>query len=488
MPKASDKEKVMSGMAWKMAEHLSSQGMTFVLSIILARLLLPSQYGIVAMINIFIVIAGVFVSAGFAAALIQKKDADDLDFSTVFYCTLTLAILMYGIMFVCAPFIARFYNMPELCLLTRVFSLTLIISSYQTVQNAYISRHMIFKKNFYATSVGTFFSGVIGVTMAYKGFGVWSLVAQQLSSRVINTFTLFSIVKWKPMLIFSWERAKSLMDYGSKILASNFVNTIYKEIRQLIIGAFYSPADLALYNRGAHYPGLITTNIDSSLRSVLFPAMSNHSDDLPRVKNMLRRAIKNTSYITYFCLTLLAVAAAPLVHLVLTDKWMGCVPYMQIFCFSYMIQTVSGSNLQALKAIGKSDEVLKLELFKKPAFLLIVLAAVPFGVKAIVCTAPINAIYALYMNMGPTKNHLDYSRMEQVKDLLPGFLLAGVMALCTFPLSYLPLNDFAVMGLQIVMALTVYILLSIRFKIDAYYYCKDTLIEYYQKKRNLKHS
>ena len=482
MSKSTDKEKVISGLAWKLAERLSSQGMTFVLSIILARLLMPSQYGIVAMINIFIVIANVFVTAGFTSSLIQKKNADELDFSTIFYCTLTMAILMYGIMFVCAPFIAAFYKMPDLCLLTRVFSLTLIISSYQTIQHAYVARHMIFKKNFYATSVGTLLSGIIGVIMAYKGFGVWALVTQSLTNTIINTLTLFTIVKWKPKLIFSWERAKSLMDYGGKIMASSLVNTIYKEIRQLIIGSVYSPADLALYNRGAHYPSLVTDNLDSTLRSVLFPAMSNHSDNLPRVKHMLRRAIKNSSYITYFCLTLMAVASAPLIHLLLTDKWMGCVPYMQIFCFTFMIQTVSVSNLQALKAIGKSKDVLKLELFKKPAFLIVILAAVPFGVKAIVCTAPINALYALYMNTGPTKQFLNYDRKEQLKDLLPGLLLAGAMAAITLPISYLPLYDLVVMGIQIVVAFLVYIGFSILFKMEAYYYCKNSLIEIIKKR------
>ena len=322
--------------------------------------------------------------------------------------------------------------------------------------------------------------------MAFMGFGVWALVTQHISNCIINTITLFSIVKWKPKLIFSWERAKSLMDYGSKILASSLINTIYKEIRQLIIGSVYSPADLALYNRGSHYPSLITNNIDNTLRSVLFPAMSNRSDDIPRVKNMLRRAIKNTSDITYFFLTLIAVSSAPFIHLLLTDKWMGCVPYMQIFCFTYMIQTVSSSNIQALKAIGKSNEVLKLELFKKPVFLIFVLAAVPFGVKAIVCTAPINALYALYMNIGPTKKHLNYGRIEQLKDLLPGLLLAGVMAAFTLPLSYLPWNDILIMILQIIVAILVYVGLSRLFKMEAYYYCKNSLIEYYKKKRKIK--
>ena len=482
MAKSSEKDRIVGGMMWKLAEHMSSQGVTFILSIILARLLMPSEYGVVAMINIFIVIANVFVTTGFSSSLVQKKEADEIDFSTIFYCTLAMAILMYGIMFIAAPFIASFYKMPELCSLTRVFSLSLIINSYQSIQNAYVARNMIFKKKFYSTLSGTLFGGIIGVLMAYNGFGVWSLVFQTISGNIINTLTLRRIVDWRPALLFSWERAKSLMNYGSKILASTLVNTIYKEIRQLAVGSVYSPADLALYNRGAHFPKMITTNLDSSLRSVLFPAMSNHNEDLGRVKDMLRKAIRNTSYITYFFLTLMAVASAPIIHILLTDKWIGCVPFMQIFCISNMIQTVSVTNLQALKAIGKSNEVLKLELFKKPLFLVFVLIAIPFGVKAIALTAPINAIYALWMNIGPTKKYFNYGRMDQLRDLAPGLLLAGFMALLTLPLTLLPLNAFIIMFLQIIVAFLTYICVSVIFKIEAYYYCKKTFFDFFNKK------
>lgn len=480
--KKSDRNKVIGGMAWKFAERISSQTVTFVLSIILARLLSPTQYGVVAMMNVFVVIANVFVVGGFNTSLIQKKDADNIDYSTVYYCTLAMSIIMYSIMFIAAPYIAIYYEMPELTLLTRVFSLSLIIQSYQTVQQAYISSHMMFRFNFYATLIGTVFSGIVGVLMAYSGYGVWALVTQQLLAILINTLILRYCVNWHPQFIFSFNRAKALMSYGSKILGSTLINTIYKEIRQLLIGLYYTPADLALYNRGAHLPHLVTTNLDNSIRSVLFPAMAKYNDDLPRVKQMLRRSIQNSSYVTYFFLTLMAASSEPLIRILLTEKWIDCVPYMQILCISFMIQTVSVSNVQALKAIGKSGEVLKLELFKKPVFLLVIIAALPFGVKAIACTAPINALYALWTNVGPTQKHLNYGRFDQLKDLIPGFFAAFALAISVWPLTKLPINDYAMISLQVVIAIIVYWAISIIFKLEAYYYVKNTIIDLYNTK------
>lgn len=481
--KKSERNKILGGMAWKLGERLSSQGVSFVVSIILARLLTPAEYGIIAMMNIFIVLANVFVVSGFNTSLIQKKDADELDFSTIYYCTLVMSIMMYVVIFFAAPLMASYYNMPEMTILTRVFALSLIIQSYQTIQQAYVARHMQFKLNFKATLIGTIMSGVIGVVMAYAGYGVWALVAQHISSIVINTLVLRFLVEWRPKLMFSWERAKGLMSYGSKIMGSTLVNTLYKEARQLLIGLYYTPADLALYNRGSHMPHLVTTNLDNTLRSVLFPAMSNHSNDLPRVKQMLKRAIANTAYITYFCLTLLAVVSEPLIRVLLTDKWIECVPYMQILCITFMLQTVSVSNVQALKAIGKSNEVLKLELIKKPVFLLVIFAALPFGVKAIVWTSPVNALYALWTNMGPTRRYLNYSMKEQLKDLFPGILLAASMALVTWPTTLLPWNDFLIIGIQVIVAIISYMVFSVIFKVEAYYYCRNMLLDLIKRKK-----
>lgn len=477
-----ERDRILGGFVWKFAERMSSQGISFVISIILARLLLPEQYGVIAMVQVFIVLANVFVTAGFSSSLVQKKDADDLDFSTIFYCTFTMSLLMYAILFVSAPWIAAFYDMPQLCKVTRVVGLTLIITSYQTVQHAYVSRNMIFKKNFYATSVAVALSGVIGVVMAYKGFGVWALVAQTLSSNLFNTVTLMAIVPWKPKRIFSFDRAKSLMNYGSKILASSLVNAVYKEFNQLIIGKFYSAADLALYNRGRHLPSLVVTNMDTTIRSVLFPAMSNNSDNPDRIRNMLRRGMKTGSYITFFGLTLLAICSRSIVLILLTEKWVACVPYMQVYCISQMFMMMSGYNIQAMKALGRSEEVLKLEVFKKPVFIILIIIAANISVMAVIYATVLNALYALMMNLGPTRRLLGYKFKEQIMDMVPALLLCVLVAAVTLPISLLNWNAFLVLLIQVVVAISVYVLASITFKVESFYYCKDVVLEIFNKK------
>lgn len=483
MSRGNSKNSIIGSMFWRFSERVSNQLVSFVISVVLARLLLPEEYGLVAMIDLFIVFANVFVTSGFTSALIQKKDADDLDFTTIFYCTLLTSLLLYAILFLSAPLIAQFFGMPDLCLLTRVYSLSLILTSYQTVQQAYVHRNMIFKKSFIPTLVGTLFSGILGIYLAYEGYGVWALVAQYISNIVFNMFTLMVVVDWKPSLSFSFDRAKNLMNFGSKILLSTIISVFYKEIRQLLIGKFYSPIDLAMYNRGAHIPKLITTNLDNTISSVLFPAMSNYSDDKTRVRQLLRRSLKTTSYVTFFFLSLVAVASKPLIGVLLTDKWLPCVPYMQILCFSNMIVTLSGANLQALKAIGKSDEVLKLEVLKKPVFLLLVFLSVKISVLAVVLTLPINAIYALYMNMGPTKRHLDYSRKDQILDLIPSFLLSLAMVSVTLPLTLLPWNEFVIMFFQVLIGIITYVGLSIICKVESYEYCKNTFLNMIAKRK-----
>ncbi len=478
----SEKNEILGGMIWKFVERISSQGVSFVLSVILARLLMPEEYGLVAMINIFIVFANVFVTSGFTSALIQKKDADDIDFSTIFYCTLVTSILMYGIIYLVSPVIASFYNMPELCLLTRVYALSLVITSYQTIQQAYISRHLLFKKTFVSTFIGTLVSGCIGVAMAYNGFGVWALVVQYISNIILNMLVLMRIIPWHPQLVFSWSRAKYLMDYGSKILASSLVSTMYKEIRQLIIGKMYSPADLGFYNRGNHLPSLVNTNMDITIRSVLFPAMSNYSDNPKKVCLMLRRGVKTSSYIIFFFLTLMATASEPLIKILLTDKWIRCVPYMQIFCISYMFLVISGYNIEAIKAIGKSQEVLKLETLKKPIFLIVILIAAQFGVFAVVLTSPFNSFYAMLMNMKPTRIYLGYSFKQQVGDILPATLLALALFISTWPLTLLACNEFIIMTLQFIVGSFVYVGLSKVFDVESYRYVKDTVIDIYKTK------
>ena len=484
--KNSDRNKILGGFVWKFAERSSSQGVTFLISVILARLLMPQEYGLVAMINIFIVFANVFVTSGFTASLIQKKDADELVFSTILYCTLTMSVLMYGIIYLCAPAIAAFYNMPDLVILTRVYSLSLILTSYQTIQQAYVSRHMLFKKTFVSTFCGNIISGIIGIVLAYSGLGVWALIGQYISNILINMFTLMYIIPWKPQMIFSLARAKGLMSYGSKILMSQLVSVTYKELSQLIIGKMYTPADLGLYNRGSHLPKLVNTNMDITIRSVLFPAMSNHSDNPERVKQLLRRGIRTSSYLAFFFLTLLATASEPIVKILLTDKWIESVPYMQIFCIYYMFLVISGYNVQAVKAIGKSNEVLKLEVFKKPLFLIVVFLAAQHSIMAVALVSPLNALYAMAMNMGPSRRCLGYSFKEQMSDLQASSLLALAVFVATWPFTLLNMNEFLVMFLQLIVGFMVFIGLSKIFKVDSYIYVKTTLVDFHNRTKNRK--
>lgn len=480
---SSEKNQVMSGLAWKFSERISTQGVTFILQVVLARLLLPEQYGVIAMINVFIALANVFVVSGFSTSLIQKKDADDLDFSTIFYCSLIVAGLLYSVLFFAAPYISDFYNMPLLTPVMRVYSLSLILYSYNSVQQAYVSRHMMFRKFFYSTLSGTIISGIAGVVMAYLGYGVWALVAQYLLNIIINSVVLRGIIEWRPRWIFSWNRAKKLMKYGSNILGASLIGQIFDELRQLLIGKYFTPADLAFFNRGRSLPHLVSSNIDSSINQVLFPAMSNHSDNPEEIKRMTRRSIKVSSYVMYFFMTLLAVASKPIIILLLTEKWEPAVPYMQMICISSMVAIMSTANMQAIKASGRSDILLKLEFWKKPVFLLLLIFAVRHSVMAVALTMPLYSIYAAIVNMLPNKKILGYGISEQLRDQMPAILLSIACTICALPILNLSINDFVIMFLQIIVCTLIYIGGSILFKVETYRYIKETIIETINRKR-----
>ncbi len=274
-----------------------------------------------------------FVDSGLGSALIQKKNADDLDFSSVFYFNIAVCLVMYGIMFVAAPFIAEFYHIPHLTPVIRVLSLTLIVSGVRNIQQSYVSKNLIFKKFFFATVGATLGSAVVGVTMAYMGYGVWALVGQQLTNVSLGTIILWVTVNWRPKLIFSFQRLKGLFNYGWKLLVSALLDVSYGQLRQLIIGRIYTAKDLAFYNQGHHFPNIIVSNINSSIDSVLLPAMAAEQDDKNRVRGMTRRAISISTYIMMPMMMGLAVCAEPLVQLILTEKWLPCVPFLRLFCF-----------------------------------------------------------------------------------------------------------------------------------------------------------
>lgn len=481
----STRDKVFSGLFWKFAERILAQGISFVVSIVLARLLLPEAYGVVAMVMVFINIANVFVTGGFSQALIQKKNADEVDFSTIFYCSFGIAVVLYIVMFLTAPYIAEFYNTPELSWVLRVFSIKLILSSYNSIQHAYVSRHMIFKRFFFSTLFGTVFSGVVGVWMAYNGFGVWALVAQYLVNSTIDIVVLSITVKWYPKLLFSMKAAKELMAFGWKCLAASLIGTIYGNMRSLLIGKFYTSVDLAYYNKGKNFPDLIINNVVSSITSVLFPAMSNADGDVEVVKKMTQKSIKMTSYIVFPLMAGMAAVARPFILVLLTEKWEQSVIYMQLVCMYCALHTVTQTNLQAITAIGRSDVVLKLEFIKKPVSLLMIVIALPFGVTAVAASLPISAVFTMLVNMQPNTKLLGYGFLQQLKDLLPATLLSVIMAIVVLPIQLLPFSNLLILVLQICVGILVYIGMSAITRNESFLYMKGYLCDLL--KRRMKH-
>ena len=334
-------------------ERGGTQGIQFIVQIVLARLLLPEDFGLIAIVTIFILLANVFVQSGFNTALIQKKDADDEDFSSVFYLSLFVAGLLYVVLFLTSPFISVFYRSPQLILILRVLSVTLFFGAFNSIQNAYVARNMMFKKLFFSSLGAIIISGTVGIATAYLGWGVWALVAQQLTNQLAVTLILWFTVKWRPKLLFSIEKVKVLFSFGWKLLASSLINTLYMEIRSLIIGKIYIPAMLGFYDRGQQIPKVIVSNIDGAIQSVMLPALASQQDDKKRVKAMMRRAIMTSSFIMFPMMVGLAVVAEPVVKIILTDKWLPAVPFLQIFCASYSLWPIHTANLQAINALGR---------------------------------------------------------------------------------------------------------------------------------------
>ena len=403
-----DNKTTIKNFIWRFAERCGAQGVSFIVSIVLARLLEPSVYGTIALVTVFTTILQVFVDSGLGTALIQKKDADDLDFSSVFYFNFTVCLVLYFGMFVSAPYIAKFYGDETLVPVIKVISLTLVISGVKNIQQAYVSRNMLFKRFFFSTIGGTIASAFVGIFMAYIGMGVWALVAQQLSNATIDTIILWVTVKWKPKRMFSWKRVKELLSYGWKLLVSALLETVYNNLRNLVIGKLYSSADLAYYNQGDKFPKLIVTNINTSIDSVLLPTMASAQDDSARVKNMTRRAIKTSTYIMAPLMIGLAFCANTIVELVLTEKWLPCVPFLQIFCITYMFYPVHTANLNAIKAMGKSDIFLKLEIIKKIVGMALLLSTMWFGVMAMAYSLLVSCVLNQIINSWPNKKLLNY--------------------------------------------------------------------------------
>lgn len=465
-------------------ERCGAQSVTFIVSIVLARLLEPAVYGTVALITVVTSILQVFLDGGFSTALIQKKDADDVDFSSVFFFNIVFGLILYALVFISSPWIATFYKMPSVTPIIRVLGLTLIIFSLKSVQQAYVSRNMMFKKFFFATLGGTIGAAIIGIIMAYKGYGVWALVAQNLFNMTVDTFILWITVKWRPIRAFSFARLKILLRFGWKMVASNLLNVTYTNLRQLIIGKIYTPSDLAYYNKGYQFPSILISNINSSIDSVLLPVMANEQDNVYAVRMMTRRAIKTSTFIIMPMMMGLAVCAEQLINLILTAKWLPCVPYLRIFCVGFSFQTIHTANLNAIMALGRSDLFLRLEIIKKAIGLTILLTTMWWGPLIMAYSTLLINIISQIINSWPNKTLLGYSYIEQLKDMMPQIGLSCLMGVIVYSVSFFGLSDIVTLLIQIPLGIVIYVVGSKAFRIDSFEYIVSILRQYLPSRTN----
>ena len=443
---------------WKFSGNGLAQLISLVVSLVLARLIAPAAYGLVGIAQVFISILQVFVDAGLGIALVQKKEADELDFSSVLFFNLAMCACLYVLLFFCAPLISRIYNLPELVGVIRVISLTLIIAGVRSTLQAYVERGLQFKKFFFSSLVSTVASGTTGLIMAFNGFGVWSIVTMNIVNVSVTTLVLWCSVKWRPKLQFSFTRLKPLVNYGSKILGSALITSIYGNSRQLLVGKFYTTSDLAYYNKGNTLPNNLVPTIQASITSVLLPVVARHQDDLAEVKKLTAKSVAALCMILWPMMVGLAACAETFVRVVLTDVWLPCVPYMRLFCIEAAIWPLSSVYGNTIKAIGRSGLDLKIQTGLRIigiTLLLIMVRFSPFAVAvcAFLCTL-IEFVWLTCINV----KLIRFSIMEQLRNLLPYIGMSCVMGAAVLLMGKLPIDGLALLAAQVASGVVIYFL------------------------------
>ncbi len=481
--------KLANSMFWSIAERLASQGMGLLVSIILARMILPEEYGIIAAVNIFTSLAISFVSGGFGNALIQKKDADDKDFSSMFIFNALFSLSVFGAIYFSAPFLVRIlnksYDQELLVMVLRILGISVVLASFNSFYRSLLSKKLQFKKLFFITVSGSFFSAIIGILMAYNGFGVWSLVAQNLISYIINSILFVISSKWQPKLYFSFSRFKPMFSYGVKLMISGLLITLYADSASLVIGNRYSSEDLAYYTKGINFPKMLVLNIVTAINTTLFPVMSS-IDNSEKLKQLVRRFNRMSAYIITPLMFGFAAVGPSFIKLLLTEAWLPSVIFLQISCFNYAIQPIAMSSLQYLKASGNATEYLVLDIIRKVIGITLLIVAVVFkkGVIFIALSELLSNFIAIFINMYPGKKHIGYSVYEQIIDVVPKFLLSGIMYIVVYAIGLLNIPPFFMLIVQILIGIFIYIMASKIFGLQEYIQLKKMLLASLEKYRH----
>ena len=469
------KQKTISGVSWSFVDQILTRGVNFVVGIILARLLSPTDYGLVGMLGVFIAISQLFIDGGLTSALIRTKNPSEKDFSTVYIINLTLSVLFYTILFFCSPLVANFYGQPILKPLMRVIALLLVIGSLSSVQSTLLTIRIDFRTKTYISVITVIVSGAVGIVCAYKGMGVWALVAHSLASTIMACILTLVFVHWFPKLVFSKESFKRLFSYSSKLLAASCISVVYDNVYPLVIGKRFTAADVGQYSRAGQFPGVANDTIVGTLNRVAFPILSQVQDNDERLLRVYDKYIQLTCFAVFPILMGLCGCAKPLVSFLLTDKWLACVPLMQILCFSKLLNGVTIINLNLLYVKGRSDLVLRLELIKKTIAFAILFISMLFDLKAMCYGLVIYSVIATYLNTYYTDKILGYSFFQQIKSILPYFLISIIILGETLLMSALIPNSLGSLLVSFLLGTITYLSLSWLFRLYAFGEAMDLL-------------
>ena len=480
-----NQNRVVSSLAYKFIERLLVKGIGLIISVILARMLAPEDFGLIAIITVFINLSQTIIQSGLNTALVQNKDVTEEDYSTVFYISLLLSVVMIVVLFVSAPFIGQYYNLNTLILPLRIYALALIFGAFNSVQIARMQRNMQFKSMMICTLIATIASGTLGVVLAYLHCGIWALIAYYMSNVIFTSFAMLLVEKWIPRKEFSVARAKVLFDYGWKMLVSALLCSLYNDLRSLIIGKRYSAEDLGYYNRGQQFPNIISTTIDNTIQSVMFPTLATAQDSKETVRKLMQKSMTTGALLVFPAMFGLAAVGEPFIRVLLTDKWIPCIVYLQLICFAEANIPISSSSLIAIKAIGRSDVYMKLEIIRRTVMIAI-LAGSLFcfnSVKAVAIGYVISAWVDVVIISVPVSKLIGYSLFDQIKDLWKIVLASVIMMGAVFTIGKLPLPMILSLIIQIMIGAIVYILACRTLRIDSYVFIKNTLFGMLKKQK-----
>lgn len=445
---------------WQYGERICSQGLMFIVTIVLARLLAPQEYGVVSIAMVSITLLEVFVTSGLGNALVQKKNAESIDFSSVFWFNLCLSILIYILLFFCAPLIANWFNISALAYVIQLMSTKVIFASFNTIQYAYVQRNMMFKKLFYAGLAGNIVSAIIGISMAYSGYGVYALVGQYLSNTIINTITLFCIISWRPRFEFSKECLFSLLSYGWKIFTAGFLNTVTTELKSIVISKQYTPADLAFYDKGKQIPFLVYDNINTSIGKVLFPVIAQCQDDLSKVLMLMRKSMSMMAFILFPLLVGLFSVAENLISFLLTDKWLLSVPFLRVSCVTLFFVLFNTVFTNAINAIGLSKIHLYTETTCAVLGIIALFAMMNLGTIFIALSVTLTSLFSVIMRSFYVRKYLRYDIRSLFQDIYKPMLGAIIMGYTIYFVNILGLPCIWSLLLQFILGVVIYVIFA----------------------------